>query len=154
MYVTLNFDLIITIKFNENVILLPRYLFNLVKDRPGFHLLTEVIESPNVCFWYLPPSMRHMNFQDIPLEKLAKVIMINVALCVHVCLSVCLCVCHPLSRLKKKQKTKNKQEAFRERRHLHVCNLLTLSCDLDLKSRSKGLMSLDVDYCIVPWYQV
>ena len=29
---------------------------------------------------------------------------------------------------------------------------LTLSCDLDLKSRSKRLMSLDVIYCIVPWY--
>ena len=32
---------------------------------------------------------------------------------------------------------------------------LTLSCDLDLKSRSYRLMSLDVAYCIVqPWYQV
>ena len=31
---------------------------------------------------------------------------------------------------------------------------LTLSCDLDLKSRPKRLMSLDVAYCIVPWYQV
>ena len=28
---------------------------------------------------------------------------------------------------------------------------LTLSCDFDLKSRSKRLMSLDVAYCIVPW---
>ena len=30
---------------------------------------------------------------------------------------------------------------------------LTLSCDLDLESRLKRFMSLDVDYCIVPWYQ-
>ena len=29
---------------------------------------------------------------------------------------------------------------------------LTLSCDLDLKLRSNWLMSLDVAYCIVPWY--
>ena len=28
------------------------------------------------------------------------------------------------------------------------------SCDLDLSSRSRKLMSLDVAYCIVPWYQV
>ena len=29
---------------------------------------------------------------------------------------------------------------------------LTLWCDLDLSSRSRKLMSLDVAYCIVPWY--
>ena len=32
--------------------------------------------------------------------------------------------------------------------------LLTLCWNLDPKSRSKRLMSLDVAYCIVPWYQV
>ena len=31
---------------------------------------------------------------------------------------------------------------------------LTLTCDLDLIARSRKLMSLDVAYCIVPWYQV
>ena len=31
---------------------------------------------------------------------------------------------------------------------------LTFSCDLDLKSRSKRFMSLDVAYIIVPWFQV
>ena len=31
---------------------------------------------------------------------------------------------------------------------------LTLWCDLDLSSRSRKLMSLDVAYCIVLWYQV
>ena len=31
---------------------------------------------------------------------------------------------------------------------------LTLSCDLDLKSRLNRHMSFDVAYCIVPWYQV
>ena len=31
---------------------------------------------------------------------------------------------------------------------------LNLSCDFDLKSRSKRLMSLDFAYCIVSWYQV
>ena len=31
---------------------------------------------------------------------------------------------------------------------------LTLWCDLDLSSRSRKLMSLDVAYCIVPWYRI
>ena len=31
---------------------------------------------------------------------------------------------------------------------------LTLWCGLDISSRSRKLMSLDVAYCIVPWYQV
>ena len=31
---------------------------------------------------------------------------------------------------------------------------LTLTCDLDLTSRSRKLMSLDVVYCIGPWFQV
>ena len=48
---------------------------------------------------------------------------------------------------KKKKQNKKKQEAFIERRHLHVC-------DLDLTSRSRKLMSLNVAYCIVPWYLV
>ena len=39
-----------------------------------------------------------------------------------------------------------KQEAFRERRHLHVCDLWP--------SRSRKLMSLDVAYRIVPWCDV
>ena len=52
------------------------------------------------------------------------------------------------------KKKKSKQEAFRERRHLHVCDLFTLSWDLDLKSRLDSLMPLDVAYFIVPWYQV
>ena len=47
-------------------------------------------------------------------------------------------------------KCTNRQEAFGEGRHLHVCYLFTLSCDLDRKSRSKRLMSLEVVYCIVP----
>ena len=31
---------------------------------------------------------------------------------------------------------------------------LTLMCDFDLMSMSRKLLSLDVAYCIVPWYQV
>ena len=31
---------------------------------------------------------------------------------------------------------------------------LTLTCDLELTSRSRKLMSLNVAYCIVPWSQV
>ena len=38
----------------------------------------------------------------------------------------------------------SKQEAFRERQHLHICDLLTLTFDLFLMSRSRKLMSLTV----------
>ena len=41
-----------------------------------------------------------------------------------------------------KPKIPRKQEAFRERRHLHFCNLLDLSCE--------RRMSLHVTYCVVP----
>ena len=30
----------------------------------------------------------------------------------------------------------------------------SVTCDLDLTSRSRKLMSLDVAYCIVTWFQV
>ena len=57
-------------------------------------------------------------------------------------------------RLNYVRERKKKQEAFRERRHLHVCDLWPWAVTLTLWSRSKRLMSLDVTYCIVPWYQV
>ena len=43
----------------------------------------------------------------------------------------------------------NKQEAFRERRHLHVCDLWPWPF-----VKVKKALSLDVAFCIVPWYQV
>ena len=61
--------------------------------------------------------------------------------------------CHFMKESQKVSK-REKQEAFREQKHLHVCDFLTVTCDLDLTLRSKKLMSLDVAYCIVPWYQV
>ncbi|KAM3617405.1 uncharacterized protein V6R79_005721 [Siganus canaliculatus] len=49
-----------------------RYLVEQMKKREGFHLLREP-EFVNVCFWFIPPSMRgkegHKDYQ----EKLAKV---------------------------------------------------------------------------------
>ena len=42
-------------------------------------------------------------------------------------------------------------------RSIHMENAdtsTTLTCDLDLTSRSRKLMSLEVAYCIVPWYPI
>ncbi|XP_072030360.1 cysteine sulfinic acid decarboxylase-like isoform X2 [Amphiura filiformis] len=36
-----------------------RYMRELIREREGFELVTEG-EAPNVCFWYVPPSMRDM----------------------------------------------------------------------------------------------
>lgn len=34
------------------------YFFNLIKDREGYRLVLPKFECSNVCFWYIPPSMR------------------------------------------------------------------------------------------------
>ena len=52
-----------------------------VKVREGFELLWEP-ESLNVCFYYIPPSMRSMPRTDEWKKKLNKV-----------CVCVCVCVC-------------------------------------------------------------
>ena len=46
--------------------------------------------------------------------------------------------------------TKNKKHS----ENADTSTSLTLTCDLDLTSRLRKLMSLDVAYCIVHWYQV
>ena len=61
----------------------------------------------------------------------------------------------PKNGRKKKQKKNNKKTRSIQRTQTPPRLWpLTLSCDLELKSRSKRLMSLDAAYCIVPWYQV
>lgn len=50
----MGFDEEITRKF-ENA----RYMAELCKEREGFELVVEPA-APNVCFWYIPPSMRDM----------------------------------------------------------------------------------------------
>ena len=50
--------------------------------------------------------------------------------------------------------TEKKNKKHSENADTSTSVTLTLSCDLDLKSKSEKHMSLDVAYCIVPWYQV
>ncbi|RUS91222.1 hypothetical protein EGW08_001028, partial [Elysia chlorotica] len=50
-----------------------RYLRDQIKKRPGFHLLLEEIEAPNVCFWYLPPAWRSRPLEQVKDEHLHKV---------------------------------------------------------------------------------
>ena len=47
---------------------------------------------------------------------------------------------------------KVRQEAFRERRHIHFCDLWP--CGVTLTCRQGQENWLDVDFYIVPWYQV
>ncbi|KAL8564651.1 hypothetical protein ACOMHN_004145 [Nucella lapillus] len=50
-----------------------QYLLETLKGKPGFRLLSEELDAPNVCFWYLPEAWRHLNFDLIPKEKLGKI---------------------------------------------------------------------------------
>lgn len=34
------------------------YLAELLRDREGFQLVLPKVQCTNVCFWYIPPSMR------------------------------------------------------------------------------------------------
>lgn len=49
-----------------------RYLKEQVKTRPGFRLLTEP-QCTNVCFWYIPPSLRNQPETDEWWAKISKV---------------------------------------------------------------------------------
>ncbi|XP_047187196.1 cysteine sulfinic acid decarboxylase isoform X4 [Scophthalmus maximus] len=49
-----------------------RYLVEQMKKREGFHLLSEP-EFVNVCFWYIPPSLRGKEGNADYQERLAKV---------------------------------------------------------------------------------
>ncbi|KAG2468139.1 GADL1 decarboxylase, partial [Polypterus senegalus] len=55
-----------------------RYLVDEMKKREGFQLLLEVSKSAfpqfvNICFWYIPPSLRGQQGQEGYEEKLSKV---------------------------------------------------------------------------------
>ncbi|KAM6909727.1 cysteine sulfinic acid decarboxylase [Xenentodon cancila] len=47
----------------DRALAMARYLADAIKTREGFHLLLEP-EYANVCFWYIPPSLR--NFPEGP----------------------------------------------------------------------------------------
>ena len=55
----------------------------------------------------------------------------------------------------KYEKKKCQQEAFRVGTQTHPSLWpLTMTCDFDFISRWRKLMSIDVVYCVVPWFQV
>ncbi|XP_056643032.1 cysteine sulfinic acid decarboxylase [Diorhabda sublineata] len=51
-----------------------KYFLECIRNREGFELVLDDPECTNVCFWYIPPSLRNVNKSD-PLykEKLHKV---------------------------------------------------------------------------------
>ena len=57
-------------------------------------------------------------------------------------------LCFMLTKIITKKKNKKHSE------NADTSTSVTLTCDIDLTSRSRKPMSLDVAYCIVPWYQV
>lgn len=56
----------------DNLFECSRYLANLVKERDGFELVIEP-ECTNVCFWYIPASMRDQTRDADWWERLGKV---------------------------------------------------------------------------------
>ncbi|XP_076636652.1 glutamate decarboxylase-like protein black [Colletes latitarsis] len=51
-------------KHIDRVFELSQYFKNFVKHRKGFKLLLEP-ECTNVCFWYVPPSARHLGTEEL-----------------------------------------------------------------------------------------
>ncbi|XP_053374603.1 cysteine sulfinic acid decarboxylase-like isoform X2 [Mercenaria mercenaria] len=56
----------------DHLFMLSRYLSNKLKKTPGFRLIQEP-ECTNVCFWYIPPSLRGQEETKEWWDKLAKV---------------------------------------------------------------------------------
>ncbi|XP_045164720.1 cysteine sulfinic acid decarboxylase-like [Mercenaria mercenaria] len=56
----------------DHLFMLSRYLANKLKQTSGFRLIQEP-ECTNVCFWYIPPSMRDQEETKEWWDKLAKV---------------------------------------------------------------------------------
>lgn len=46
---------------------------DLIRNRPGFELVLEEPECTNICFWYIPPSLRNKKNDPDYKEKLHKV---------------------------------------------------------------------------------
>ncbi|XP_023931282.1 glutamate decarboxylase 2 [Lingula anatina] len=57
----------------DNIFDMSRYLTQLVKDREGFELVLGEPQCTNVCFWYIPPSLRSLKRTAEWWQKLGKV---------------------------------------------------------------------------------
>jgi hypothetical protein len=47
-----------------------RYLKERIQARPGFRLVLDEFECTNVCFWFIPPSLRGQEEDDEWWEKI------------------------------------------------------------------------------------
>ncbi|XP_068942429.1 glutamate decarboxylase 2 [Petaurus breviceps papuanus] len=53
---------------------LAEYLYNLIKNREGYEMVFDgKPQHTNVCFWYIPPSLRHMENNEERMSRLLKV---------------------------------------------------------------------------------
>uniref|UniRef100_F6VMM8 Glutamate decarboxylase 2 n=1 Tax=Monodelphis domestica TaxID=13616 RepID=F6VMM8_MONDO len=53
---------------------LAEYLYNLIKNREGYKMVFDgKPQHTNVCFWYIPPSLRHMEDNEERMSRLLKV---------------------------------------------------------------------------------
>ncbi|XP_069116552.1 cysteine sulfinic acid decarboxylase-like isoform X1 [Argopecten irradians] len=57
----------------NNIMECGKYLAQLINERDGFRLLIEEPECTNVCFWYIPPSMRGQPEDQEWYQRLSKV---------------------------------------------------------------------------------
>uniref|UniRef100_A0A4W6C391 Glutamate decarboxylase 1b n=1 Tax=Lates calcarifer TaxID=8187 RepID=A0A4W6C391_LATCA len=66
-----------TIGFEQHIdkcLDLSQYLYNKIKNREGYEMVFDgVPQHTNVCFWYIPPSLRGMPHGDERREKLHRV---------------------------------------------------------------------------------
>lgn len=51
-------------KHIDNVFKMAHYFTKELKRRPGFELVIPEPECTNICFWYIPPSLRNMERND------------------------------------------------------------------------------------------
>uniref|UniRef100_A0AAR2K8C6 Glutamate decarboxylase 1 n=1 Tax=Pygocentrus nattereri TaxID=42514 RepID=A0AAR2K8C6_PYGNA len=66
-----------TVGFEQHIdrcLELSEYLYNKIKNRPGYEMVFQgEPQHTNVCFWYIPPSMRNMPDGEERRERLHKV---------------------------------------------------------------------------------
>ena len=56
------------------IVALLRYFAEKVNSRPGFRLVIPEVNCTNVCFWYIPPSLRNCEESSQWWDQISKVI--------------------------------------------------------------------------------
>lgn len=57
-------------KHINNVFEKSKFFYKIIKNRSGFELVLEEPECTNICFWYIPPSLRECRNSNDFKEKL------------------------------------------------------------------------------------